>query len=257
MRDTKAESDVRRFYDAEGWSEDAGITTDAALWEDLRPCARDYVACCRRKVLEHLPASGDRLLDAASGPIQYPEYLEYSAGFTTRVCVDISARALQAARAKLGERGEYHCLSILELPFAADTFDAVVSMHTIYHIDAEQQEAAVRQLLRVARPGAPVVIVYANPGALLTRAGRAAKRILRRRSPPAPLYYFAHPLSWWRRFADVAEVSLFPWRSLAARESRILLHGAWMFALLGMLERRFPRLATAMGTYPLVVLSKR
>jgi SAM-dependent methyltransferase len=139
------EDQVRDFYDSKGWHADGGdpdaVYADAQLWEDLRPCAAAYVSVCRRKVLEYLPQSGERILDAGSGPIQYPEYLEYSAGFSKRVCVDVSQRALDDARTKLGDRGDYVRASLLELPFPADHFDAAVSLHTIYHIDRERQEA--------------------------------------------------------------------------------------------------------------------
>lgn len=257
------EEEIREFYDQQGWQSDAagpdGVYGDAQLWEDLRPCAADYVSACRRKVLEFLPPTGERILDAGSGPIQYPEYLEYSAGFAKRVCVDVSQRALDEARTKLGERGEYVRASLLELPFTDDTFEAAVSLHTIYHIDANRQERAVRELIRVLAPGAAAVVVYANPDRLVARL----KRLVRRRPSPhaTPIYFFAHPLSWWERFSDEAEVEIVPWRFLNANESRKLIPdsplGTRMFrAVLGF-ERSFPRLATWSGCYPMVVLTKR
>src|ERR1700757_4995674 len=94
-RDTEVESKVRDFYNQKGWTQgNDRESVDAVLWEDLRDVAASYVSDCRRRVLKELPASGERLLDAASGPIQYPEYLEYQAGFGRRVCVDISQSAL-------------------------------------------------------------------------------------------------------------------------------------------------------------------
>src|ERR1700751_1274461 len=98
------EDQVRDFYEKTGWQAESGEAgyADAQLWEDLRPCAADYVSACRRKVLAFLPRSGERLLDAGSGPIQYPEYLEYSSGFAKRVCVDPSQRAPDEAPIHLG-----------------------------------------------------------------------------------------------------------------------------------------------------------
>lgn len=254
------EDSVRDFYDTQGWSADAaGHTADAELWEDLRPCAAAYVSACRRKVLEFLPQSGERLLDAGSGPIQYPEYLEYSAGFAKRVCVDLSQRALDEARVKLGDRGDYLCASLLELPFPDGHFDAAVSLHTIYHIDRARQEEAVRELVRVLKPGSRAVVVYANPDRLAARLKRLARR------PPAPaagpIYYFAHPLSWWERFSDEAGVEVVPWRFLNANESRRLIPGnaigIAMFRVLLGFERAFPAWATGLGCYPMIVLTKR
>lgn len=256
-----AESGVRSFYDGRGWSkDDAGTSVDAELWEDLRACARNYVSACRLKLLEHLPRSGDRVLDAASGPVQYPEYLEYSRGFKKRVCVDISQKALDQARERLGQHGEYVRASILELPFDDDSFDAVLSLHTIYHIDRDLQEQAVRQLIRVARPGATVVIIYANPDRLLARVRRPPWRG-RNEPVTSPIYYFAHPLSWWSRFSDVASIQQLPWRSLTVQDSRALIPdtrlGARLLRGVLRLEDRFPRAATRLGAYPLILLRKR
>ncbi len=260
MRETQAEDGVRDFYDSKGWSADSsGNFTDARLWEDLRPAAESYVRACRRRVLEFLPPTGDRLLDAASGPIQYPEYLEYSAGFRKRVCVDISKVALEQARSKLGDRGEYVRASLLELPFADDAFDASVSLHTIYHIHRDQQEAAVRQLIRVTRPGKPLVIVYANPDRLPLRIKRVFKPI--QGASEGPIYYFAHPLSWWRRFEDRCEVALHPWRTLTAQDSRRLFPdnglGKALFRGTLALEGLLPNAATRLGAYSVIVLRKR
>src|ERR687889_1629479 len=111
------EDEVRNFYEEGGWDVDeAGIYHDAALFEDLRPCAVAYVSASRRKLLAYLPETGDVLLDAASGPIQFPEYLQYSLGFCKPVCVDVSQKALSQAAEKLGSHGEYVNASILELP---------------------------------------------------------------------------------------------------------------------------------------------
>ena len=257
------EDQVREFYDQQGWQPDAagvdGVYGDAQLWEDLRPCAADYVSACRRKLLEFLPQKGERLLDAGCGPIQYSEYLEYSAGFAKRVCVDVSQRALDEARTKLGERGDYVRASLLDLPFSDDAFDAAVSLHTIYHIDADRQERAVRELIRVLAPAAAAVVVYANPDRIVARL----KRLVRRRPSPydGPIYFYAHPLSWWERFSDEAEVEIVPWRLLNANESRRLIPdnalGGRMFRTVLGFERTFPRLATWSGCYPMVVLTKR
>jgi SAM-dependent methyltransferase len=254
------EDEVRDFYENEGWqAADAGdVYADAQLWEDLRPCAADYVSACRRKVLEFLPSSGERILDAGSGPIQYPEYLEYSRGFAKRVCVDLSERALAEARAKLGDRGEYVRASLLELPFPAGCFDAAVSLHTIYHIDRERQESAVRELIRVLKPGASAVVVYANPDRLAARLKRLAGRS---RSPESwPIYFFAHSLSWWKRFSGEATVEIVPWRSLNANESRRLVPdnalGSGILRAVLAFERTAPGWATWAGCYPMIVLTK-
>lgn len=254
------EDQVREFYESRGWRAESAEAAyeDAQLWEDLRPSAEGYVSACRRKVLEFLPQSGERILDAGSGPIQYAEYLEYSEGFAKRVCVDLSRRALDEARRKLGDRGEYVLASLLELPFPEDHFDAAVTLHTIYHIEGDQQERAVRELLRVLKPGARAVVVYSNPDRLAARLKRLVSR--HESVVPGPIYFFAHPLSWWERFSDESVVEIVPWRSLNANESRTLIPdnalGVAMFRGLLWFERAFPRAATWAGCYPMIVLTK-
>jgi ubiquinone/menaquinone biosynthesis C-methylase UbiE len=256
-----AETKVKSFYEGQGWStNDHGNTTDAQLFEDLRPIAQDYVRACRRKVLSFLPPRGDRILDAASGPIQYPEYLEYSSGFKKRVCVDISQIALDEAKKKLGDKGEFHCTSLLNLPFEDSSFDAVLSLHTIYHIDQDNQEQAVRELLRVSKPNTPVIIIYSNPDRLLAKA----KRFFSKTTPgdkSAPLYFYSHPLNWWRTFEDGASVEIFNWRSLTAKDAGRLIPnnilGKFCLRSLLKFENIFSKSSASLGAYPLIVLKKK
>jgi ubiquinone/menaquinone biosynthesis C-methylase UbiE len=256
------EEKVRTFYDKEGWGHDkTGTSLDARLWEDLRPAAEDYVAYCRRRILKFLPASGENLLDAASGPVQYPEYLEFSRNFKKHYCVDISESALNEAKKKLGAKGEYVKASLLNLPFEDSFFDAAVSLHTIYHIDIKDQDRAVRELLRVVKKGAKVIVIYANPdrpGQILKKSIRA---VLRWKPKPSPLYYHAYPISWWARFSDIANVSIHPWRMLTAGASKRLIPdtglGKKMFSSLNSIEDNWPSLSLTLGAYPMIVLEKK
>jgi SAM-dependent methyltransferase len=254
------EDSIRDFYDTTGWATDEdGRTLDERLFTDPRPAARAYATMTRRRLLAHLPNSGERLLDAGSGPVQLPEYVEYGERFERHVCVDISERALEGARRRLGARGEYVQASLLDLPFSADHFDAAVSSHVLYHVVAEDQERAVRELLRVVRPDAPVLIVYTHdPLKPVRDLLRPLKRRLRG-APPSSLYVHGHPLRWWHRFADVADVQLVPFALLRHDQSahipeRLL---AQTLRAAAHAEERLPRLALRVAAYPLVVLRKR
>jgi ubiquinone/menaquinone biosynthesis C-methylase UbiE len=259
------EESLRAFYDQEGWKNDGEKSRDAALWEDTRACARDYVSGCRLRLLDHMPRHGGVLLDAASGPLQYPEYLRFSEGYGKRVCVDLSAEALRQAEAKLGPRGEYVKCSILDLPFRNDFADATLSLHTIYHIERGAQEAAVRQLLRVTKPGQPLLVVYANPDRLSSRLARFARSLKglfkgKAEEGKGEVYYHAHPLAWWMRFSDEATVDIVTWRTLTAKVSRLLIPdnavGAFLFRTLLWLEGVFPRAMLPLAAYPLIILRK-
>jgi ubiquinone/menaquinone biosynthesis C-methylase UbiE len=118
----KAEGLVSQFYNTVGWETAEGITEDARRWEDLRSHAREYVSKCRLRVLRHIPESGLNILDMASGPIQYKEYLEYSKNFSKRYCVDLSEKALEGAKEKIGAHGVFLHGSFLDIPFENDLF---------------------------------------------------------------------------------------------------------------------------------------
>jgi ubiquinone/menaquinone biosynthesis C-methylase UbiE len=213
-------------------------------------------------VLRHLPAQGDRLLDMASGPIQYPEYLRYSENFRARVCVDLSQRALDMAAEKLGERGEYRCGDFLTMPFADGSMDAAVSLHTIYHMDAADQATAVRKLIRITKPGGVVVVVYSNPRYIVSSLGAPFRRLVRLVSParaagterPDTIYFHRYPLAWWRQFEDTADVALFPWRTFATRDQKALIPSSRVASWLFSLEEQFPAFFLRVGCYPMIVL---
>jgi ubiquinone/menaquinone biosynthesis C-methylase UbiE len=264
---------VRTFYDEVGWETDGGITEDAKRFEDLRECARDYVSKCRLRVLRHIPPGGLNILDVASGPIQFKEYLEYSKNFSKRYCVDLSSKALSAAKEKIGDHGVFLHGDLLDLHLDENFFDCSISLHTIYHIDKDVQEQAVRKLVRVTRPGHPVVIVYSNPNTLFRRIyrpflfartiQRKLKALLQKQTEATgpKLYFHPHPLEWWNRFSDIADVRILPWRSFASNHQALLIPngslGRKMFEYLFGLEDRFPAFFAKHFQYPMIILTKR
>ena len=92
--------DVFKFYNEGGWTKSKKNTKDAILFEDLRPAAQKYVSHCRNKINKFIPKKGHHMLDFASGPIQYKEYLKYSKNFKYRHCVDFSRKAIDNAKKK-------------------------------------------------------------------------------------------------------------------------------------------------------------
>ena len=265
-----AEERVSKFYNTVGWETEDGITEDARRWEDLREYAREYVGKCRLRVLRHIPESGENLLDMASGPIQYKEYLEYSRNFKKRYCVDLSSSALEGAKKKIGDHGVFLHGSFFDIPLEEDFFDCTVSLHTIYHIDKDKQEEAVRKLIHVTKPGKPVIIVYINPNTIISslrsllplRALRRARNLLKKteKEQGVSLYYHPHPIEWWNRFSDVAYVQILPWRSFSSDIQKKLIPnnkiGAIVFNLLFNLEERFPNFFVKHFHYPMILLTK-
>ena len=263
-----AEQRTLNFYNTVGWVTTDSVTEDALRYEDLRVGAREYVSKCRLRVTRHV-GSGNRMLDMASGPIQYEEYLSYSAAYQTRHCVDLSGDALREAERKLGSHGVYLYGSFFDLEIPENYFDCAISLHTIYHMDKDAQESAVRKLLRVTKPGRPVIIVYSNPRSLseYVRAviHKAGQIFVRRQPEPegsaAGLYFYPHRLEWFDRFRDVAELTVLPWRSFTATDQRTIIPdnwlGRWLLARLFDLEEKFPRFFVRFGQYPMIILTKR
>src|SRR5258708_13990127 len=243
---------VQTFYDQVGWQEDNAIQQfmDACLFEDLREVTAPYRARADQRVKEIVNPEGDLFFDAASGPIQYDSYLQFADGYKKRVCVDLSFRALTGARSRIGDRGWFVQADVTALPFAEDTFDAVVSLHTIYHVPADEQGLAIRELYRTLKTGRSAAVVYNWPRNTLKRIiaspfyfldavkGMIVKipgawRVIRRAralghrgqtesaAPGSdmtslpPLYFYSHSHGWFRReFDSLFRIEVRCWRSV-------------------------------------------
>lgn len=283
---------VREFYDQVGWREVSAGLYQNARYEDLRPVSRDYVHRCHLRVLRHLNPKGKFLLDAGSGPIQYPEYLQYSRAYRARVCVDISIVALQEARQRIGERhdgghGLFVVADIAHLPFMPEVFEGVVSLHTIHHLPDGEHLQAYGELYRVLAPEKTAVVVngWDDPPLmnLFDRPIRWANRLrwYRQRVTETPQEDHAvqkdkkaaqagPPKGTYVRKKDAARLrqelgarmplSILVWRSVSVRFMRALIHprlgGRWLLALLFWLEECFPRFFGENGQYPLIILHK-
>lgn len=281
---------VREFYDRIGWSQVGEGLYQNARYEDLRPVAREYIHRCHLRVGRFLAPEGKYLLDAGSGPVQYPEYLTYSAGYRFRVCADLSITALREARQRLGSHGLYVVADVSRLPFRDDVFDGVVSLHTIHHVPFEEQITAYREIYRTLKPGRSAAVVNAwQKPRLMERLAwmirlyaflfkwieRFNRIVLRRRvrsstEPAAPTpagaptgTYTVH----WEPAPLRAElerlgmpVEIHPWRSLSVRFTRAVIHpwlgGRFWLRLVYWLEEKYPRYFGENGQYPLLVLRK-
>jgi SAM-dependent methyltransferase len=142
MAEGKVQQEVRQFYDAVGWQQVSDGVYQNAQYEDLRPVSREYIHKCHLRINRYLRHSGKYLLDAGSGPIQYPEYLSYSEGYKYRICLDISIVALKEARDRIKNQGLFVVGDIAQLPFKNGSIDDVVSLHTIHHLPPEDYKPA-------------------------------------------------------------------------------------------------------------------
>jgi SAM-dependent methyltransferase len=286
VSESDVRAEVRRFYDSVGWKQVGPGVFQNARYEDLRPVSQEYIRRCRRRVLRHLRPAGRFLLDGGCGPIQYPEYLEYSEGYRFRICADISARALREARLRIGDHGLYVVADIAHLPFPADLADGVVSMHALHHLAPGEQREALSELTRILLPGASAVVVYGwGPGAPIEVWSRSPIRIAsslvnryarwRQRVVRAPVagavgeepqekrtLTFKHGYEWL--IANTknlpGHVDILTWRSVGTNFLRALIHermlGRSWLRLLYFLEERAPRWFGRHGQYPLIVIRR-
>ena len=263
--------EVQHFYDELGWKKCDAVFSDAAIFEDLRSVTAQYQHDCHARVATHLARAGSYLLDVASGPVQYDEYLAYSSGYRRRVCVDISFLALVEARRRLGDRGIYILGDVTGLPLADDAFDGVVSLHTIYHVPAGEQEAAFKEIHRVLAPGGKAVVVYSwGRHSLLMLATvlpilacRFLSRQLRRARAGGgrqDLYAHQHSYRWFASRQWPFSYELRSWRSVGVDFTKLYVH-RWLFGraiLRGTyrLEERWPQLLGIIGQYPMILIGK-
>ena len=271
---------VRDFYDEVGWKRlDEGEFNDAIRYEDLRPVSSRYIHECHLRVLRYVDSDGQYMLDAGSGPIQYPEYLLYSRGYRRRICVDISLAALREAQRNLRDKGVYILADISNLPFADESMDSVVSLHTIYHIPRERQDAAIQEIHRVLAPGRRAAIVYSWKDSSLNRVlltplriKRLGERILRkadlRREALIPSTtragreLFAEPQSyrWFITRPWDFDYQIAVWRTVSVDVLRFYIHdrlfGRQLLRILFAFEERFPGLCAAIGQYGLISIRK-
>jgi SAM-dependent methyltransferase len=269
---------VQQFYDDIGWSPaESGTSIDADNWEDLRPVSREYVHRCHQRVKRHLQPAGTYLLDVASGPVQYDDYLAYSQGYAARICVDISFAALRQARQKLGPHGMYILGDITNLPLANGTVDGAVSLHTIYHTPADEQATAFREIHRVLAPGRAAAVVYCwrsllvklamLPAKLVQTPGKLVRKLMRGKGAAETsernrnrIYYHAHSRAWFAKNLGDLPSKIHVWRSIDVPLLKAYVH-PWMFGklllrLVYRAEEWFPRLLGRLGAYPLIVLRK-
>lgn len=277
---------VRQFYDQIGWQEVSAGVYQNARYEDLRPVSRDYIHRCHMRVLRHLKPEGRFLLDAGSGPIQYPEYLEYSKNYQFRVCADISHVALLDARKRTGDHGLCVVTDVANLPFKPGVFEGIVSLHTIHHLPSDEHVPAYQELYRVLADACQAVVVNGWGDALIPRLLANPMRwtnriigILRRIFGVAPPEHPAKPqqdagqkkqkstfvrkygADWLKeQLSPLMPFDIYVWRGVSVKHLRTFIHHRWggrvLLKLLFWLEERFPRFFGENGQYPLVVIKK-
>ena len=283
--DIQVKQQVRQFYDQVGWQEVGAGVYQNARFEDLRPVSREYIHKCHLRVARHLSPEGEYFLDAGSGPIQYPEYLEYSNGYQARVCADISIVALQEARQRIGDRssggqGLFVVADVANLPFADQVFDGVVSLHTIHHLPSNEHQQAYMGLYRVLAESKSAVVVNGWESSSISdifvapikwgrrtrkrfarRLGKASREPTNQGNHSVSTFVSKHNASWLKEeVGNLLDLNILVWRSVGVRFLKAYIHprlgGRWLLRGIYWLEERFPHFMGEHGLYPLIILTK-
>ena len=108
------------------------------------------------------PSPGQRILDVATGTGWASRRV---AAYGAEVIgIDIAERLLDAARELADEQNfaiDYKTADAEDLPFPDDSFDGVISTFGVMF--ASDQEAAIRELARVCKPGARLAVAAWRP----------------------------------------------------------------------------------------------
>ena len=213
-----------------------------------------------------------RLLTAGGGDLP-GAHTKIARQFSSICCLDISQIALDISKEILGDKEEYVLASILDIPKPSNFFDAAFCAHVIYHIDKQLQSKAVRELVRVIRPGGRAVIIYSNPHSLpeLILGLRLKSKVsfiwpfaknhgtIRTEGAP-PLYFHAHCLEWWNQFRDECDVDFIPWSVMSADQERRLFISGWrarsVYRFCSWYEKHYPKTAAKYWSYPIIILKK-
>ena len=137
-------------------------------------------------VLDHLE-DASTVLDGGIGTGAFSLALAKAVPYQLQICgVDLSDTMVATARSLLcraGVTAQVHQQDIRRLPYADNTFDLVMSAHMLEHLP--DPYVGLREMIRVLRPGAPVL--FGPLGALLHLRWGNRSLILRTISPTSAL----------------------------------------------------------------------
>ena len=254
------EDSVRQFYDEYGWARGG----EDELFREFRPAYKPYHEGTIARTRACFGSCAGRLLIVGCGDMPR-SHVELGEQFAETICFDISRVALDIAAQRL-PKAKTRLGSICEAPFPDATFDAVFASHIIYHIDASLQEQAVREMIRVVKPGGRVVVLYSNPKSPIRYAAGIVHRLRKLFAPKAAvkesgLYFSPHTLGWWKRFSDSCDVSMKPWDVIGSYEERTLIPADRLaplfYSMARVTEKMLPKLAVRIWQYPIIVLGRR
>jgi len=171
----------------------------------------------RRLAKNFQPWKDRHLLDVACGTGQWLG----AATALGAICagIDISQKALDICRTCL-PAADLHCGPAEQLPFADRRFDVISCLGALEHFLDPQ--AALREMVRVAKPGAVFILLVPNSGFLPLRLG------LYSGTQQADVREDVRTLSEWRELFESAGLTVrYRWRDLHVISPAWIFRGPW------------------------------
>lgn len=230
---------VKDYYDKTGWTKQKGKYVDALSFTTSR--GTDYKKACNNRLIEMI-GSPDLLLDVACGAAPFASKAQ------KQLCIDFSITAVTEAK-KNKPDGLFVLGDITSLPLKDNCVTDTVSMHTIYHVHKDKQEAAIKEIVRVTK----------NKCYVVYNAGKHAKLVNilslplqlwnwseKRINPNSKrnIYFYAHSYKWLERFGEIKTYRLL-------NENCVKLYSKLLW-LVSKFEMRLPK----HSYHPLLIIDK-
>jgi ubiquinone/menaquinone biosynthesis C-methylase UbiE len=137
--------------------------------------SRDDAGLARKFLADQLaPRAAGAVLDICTGTATLLPHLRDRVGRDGRVVgLDFSTGMLRTANQKIATLSNVHLVEgdAGSLPFAAGAFDAVTCSHAFYELKGETRQNALREIVRVLRPGGTFLMMEHDvPASPLVRA---------------------------------------------------------------------------------------
>jgi len=265
---------VQSFYDEVGWQKtDEGKYEDTSRFVDNRPVVLNYLGGCNKRIVKHIAGRGRYIVDVACGPIHYDAYRAMSDGYDYRICIDVSLQALREAKKQMGDRGIYVMADVTNMPLRDQSVDDVISLHTLYHVPADKQITALKEIHRILKPGATGVVIYRwgkhsqlmraamSPIRVLNRLRLLSKHIQRAKNTgERQLYACTHSYIFFKRRQCGFAMDIVVWSSLSSAFTKSYIPdgrlGIFLLKIVAKLEDYMPHALGRFGEYPLFIIKR-
>ena len=230
---------VKEYYDQIGWTKSKGKYVDSLSFTTDKGI--HYQRACNDRLREMI-GSPELLLDVACGASPFNSKAK------KQLCIDFSITAVQEAK-KNKPDGLFVLGDITSLPLKDNSVTDTVSMHTIYHVDKDKQEAAIEEIKRVTKNKCFVVYnagKHAKLVNILTLPLQLWNWSEKRINPNSKrrIYFYAHNYKWLEQFGEIKT-----YRFLNENGIRLYSKLLW---LVSKIEMKLPKYSY----HPLLVIDK-